>query len=94
MKLCSVLVPSIACGMRQSNLNPAQVTSSPRRPERTEDIVLLGPPGVGKTHLAIALGVKAVEAGHSVVFLTLAILMALIFGLDVAFSKLAIFLFK
>ena len=30
----------------------------------------------------------------TVVFLTLAILMALIFGLDVAFSKLAIFLFK
>ena len=25
--------------------------------------MLLGPPGVGKTHLAIALGVKAVEAG-------------------------------
>jgi len=29
------------------------------------------PPGVGKTHLAIALGVKAVEAGHRVLFLTL-----------------------
>ena len=32
-------------------------------------------PGVGKTHLAIALGVKAVEAGHSVLFLTLERLM-------------------
>ncbi len=30
----------------------------------------------------------------TVVFLTLAILMALIFGLDLAFSKLAVFLFK
>jgi DNA replication protein DnaC len=30
---------------------------------------------VGKTHLAIALGVKAVEAGHSVLFLTLESLM-------------------
>jgi DNA replication protein DnaC len=30
--------------------------------ERSENVVLLGPPGVGKTHLAIALGVKAVEA--------------------------------
>ena len=39
--------------------------------ERAENVVLLGPPGVGKTHLAIALGVKAVEAGHSVLFLTL-----------------------
>jgi DNA replication protein DnaC len=33
------------------------------------------PPGVGKTHLAIALGVKAVEAGYSVCFLTLEALM-------------------
>lgn len=31
--------------------------------------LLLGPPGVGKTHLAIALGVKAVEAGFSVMYL-------------------------
>jgi DNA replication protein DnaC len=31
-------------------------------------LLLLGPPGVGKTHLAIALGVKAVAAGFSVGF--------------------------
>jgi DNA replication protein DnaC len=43
--------------------------------ERTENVVLLGPPGVGKTHLAVALGVKAVEAGYSVLFLTLESLM-------------------
>jgi len=43
--------------------------------ERAENVVLLGPPGVGKTHLAIALGVKAVEAGHSVLFLSLESLM-------------------
>jgi DNA replication protein DnaC len=33
-----------------------------------ENVVLFGPPGVGKTHLAIALGRAAVEAGHSVLF--------------------------
>ena len=43
--------------------------------ERTENVVLLGPPGVGKPHLAIALGIKAVEAGYSVLFLTLDTLM-------------------
>jgi DNA replication protein DnaC len=39
--------------------------------ERAENAILLGPPGVGKTHLAIALAVKAAEAGHGVLFLTL-----------------------
>lgn len=39
--------------------------------ERAENVVLLGPPGVGKSHLAIALGVKAIEAGHRVEFQTL-----------------------
>ena len=39
--------------------------------ERGDNVVFLGPPGVGKTHLAIALGIKAVEAGHRVLFLTL-----------------------
>ncbi len=34
-------------------------------------MILLGPPGVGKTHLAIALGVKAVDAGHRVLFMPL-----------------------
>ena len=43
--------------------------------ERAHNVVLLGPPGVGKTHLAVGLGVKAVEAGHSVRFLTLETLM-------------------
>ena len=42
---------------------------------RAENVVLLGPPGVGKTHLAIALGVKAAEAGHRILFLTLEQLM-------------------
>lgn len=43
--------------------------------ERSHNVIILGPPGVGKTHLAISLGVKAVEAGYSVLFLTLEALM-------------------
>lgn len=39
--------------------------------ERAENVILLGPPGVGKTHLAIGLGVKACEGGHRVLFLTM-----------------------
>jgi DNA replication protein DnaC len=43
--------------------------------ERAHNVALLGPPGVGKTHLAVALAVKAVEAGFSALFLTLETLM-------------------
>ena len=34
------------------------------------NVVLLGPPGTGKTHLATALGVKAAHAGQRVLFAT------------------------
>ena len=37
-----------------------------------EHVLLVGPPGTGKSHLAIALGVEAVKAGRSVYFCTLA----------------------
>src|SRR6266542_5678346 len=34
------------------------------------NVVFLGPPGTGKTHLSIALGVKAARRGHRVAFAT------------------------
>ncbi len=36
-----------------------------------ENVLFLGPCGVGKTHLAIGLALKAIERGHRVYFLTL-----------------------
>lgn len=38
---------------------------------RAENVVLCGPPGVGKTHLAVSLGVAAIRHGRSVLFTTL-----------------------
>lgn len=40
--------------------------------ERKENIILLGPSGVGKTHLAIALGYLATQGGVKVKFITAA----------------------
>lgn len=36
--------------------------------ERNEDVVLIGPPGTGKTHLAIALGTAGCHQGYNVRF--------------------------
>jgi DNA replication protein DnaC len=43
---------------------------------RNENVILLGPPGVGKTHLAVALAIKACRAGISICFTTMADLIA------------------
>ena len=40
--------------------------------ERRENVIFLGPPGVGKTHLAISLAVAAAESGRRVYYGTLA----------------------
>jgi len=39
--------------------------------ERKENVVLLGPPGVGKTHLAISLAIAAAQRGRRVYYGTL-----------------------
>ena len=36
-----------------------------------ENVIFLGPPGVGKTHLAIALGLEAIKKDFTVTFITL-----------------------
>jgi DNA replication protein DnaC len=37
---------------------------------KAENVVLLGPPGTGKTHLSIGLGIAAAQHGHRVLFAT------------------------
>jgi DNA replication protein DnaC len=41
--------------------------------ERREHVVFLGPPGVGKTHLAISLAIAAAQSGRRVYYGTLRI---------------------
>ncbi|MPM17327.1 IS21 family transposase ISCARN99 [bioreactor metagenome] len=36
--------------------------------DKNENLVFIGPPGVGKSHLAISIGLKACESGKSVLF--------------------------
>jgi DNA replication protein DnaC len=40
--------------------------------ERRENVIFLGPPGVGKTHLAVSLAVKACRAGIGMCFTSMA----------------------
>lgn len=39
--------------------------------DKAYNVLFLGPPGVGKTHLAIALGTQAIESGYKVTFITM-----------------------
>jgi DNA replication protein DnaC len=52
--------------------------------EHGDNLVLLGPPGTGKTHLAIALGLKAVQQGHRTLFTSA---MSLIAALTTAYAE-------
>jgi len=46
--------------------------------ERSENVILLGPPGVGKSHLAVGLAVEALKNGHTAYFLSAHELIAMI----------------
>lgn len=52
--------------------------------EQAYNICFLGPPGVGKTHLALALSVKALDLGYTVAFETLDNLMKLLKTADIS----------
>jgi DNA replication protein DnaC len=64
----------------QPALNEAQIRelATARFVAHGENILLLGPPGGGKTHLAVSLGVAAIMQGISVVFFTVADLVDLV----------------
>jgi len=55
--------------------------------EQAFNVCFLGAPGVGKTHLATALGYAAANAGHSVCFITLEGLVRLLKTADISKSS-------
>jgi len=70
----------------QPSIDPKQIRdlAASRWIANGENVLLLGPPGVGKTHLSIALGREAILAGYTVQFTTATTLVA---GLAKAYGE-------
>ena len=65
------VLPGLTGGDRQlqrPDLRPGHLSLHPREP-RSVDLLLLGPPGAGKSQLAQALGCQAVKGGLLVLYL-------------------------
>jgi DNA replication protein DnaC len=52
--------------------------------DNRHNLIFIGPPGVGKTHLSIGIGLKAINAGHKVLFTSA---LSLVESLEVAELK-------
>lgn len=75
MLLCSICAARMCPSYGLPGVIQIQELAALSFVERVENVVLLGPSGVGKTHVATALAYKAVMAGYKVRFIAAADLM-------------------
>ena len=70
--LCSLAVKGRQEASSQPSIGDRQIKelATLRFIDNGENVIFLGPPGIGKTHLAIALGLKAAAQGYGGCFIT------------------------